>query len=225
MERMHFRAPVRRLGRGIERRKNTETLRLKAAIERIIVPPIGDPPTPPKGLRERFKQLEDILTIEPQRAADGRLRYLVTSGLAVEMVTGFRRDHHDIDLVVMDPDDTNRWDLIGTDNVTPGEYWADMEFDAKFLETTAREATMQKGATSPVVEVVHPGIIMVQKASDAFGRPPRRKDEDDVSAIIRYWKESERYTKDWNPIIRRSLDALPNNQVDRTLTRLRRAIS
>ena len=84
--------------------------------------------------------------------------------------------HHpvgNIDFVIMDPDDVNRWDMIGTDNVTPGRYWAEMKFDADFLEDTARLQRTRDTGQSPEIEVVHPAIILVQKSSDAFGRPPR----------------------------------------------------
>lgn len=224
MERMRFEEPRWCTNPRIEVRQNPEVARLKAAIERIITARIGDPGLPPTR-EERFRQLEMILEAEPQRATDGVLRYLVTSGTAVELVTGYKRPHHDLDLVIMDPNNKNHWDLIGTDNVTPGQYWADMKFDPEFLELTARKARTRKREKSPTVEVVHPGIIMVQKASDAFGRPPRQKDADDVTAIVRHWREREGYTRDWNPIVQQSLDALPRNQFDRTLERLRRVIS
>lgn len=197
--------------------------RLREAIERIIGAPVGDPKAP-LTQEGRLHQLELILETEPQRDRAGRLRYLVTSGLAVEMITGFERSHHDIDLVIMDPEDGNRWSLLGTDNVTPGRYWADMKFEPIYLEETARATRTRKEGKAPVVEVVHPAIIMVQKSSNAFGRPPRTKDNEDVSAIVRHWKEKEGYTKTWNPIVRQSLDALPRSQIDTTLGRIRKTI-
>lgn len=223
MERMRFEEPRIDPRRNFERRRNPETAALKVAIERIIAIPIGDPGLPPTA-EGSLRKLEMILEAEPQRDASGALRYLVTSGLAVEMVTGFQRPHHDIDLVIMDPENQNYWDLIGTDNVTPGQYWADMKFDSEFLEQTAREARTRRKGKSPVAEVVHPAIIMVQKSSDAFGRPPRQRDVNDVVAIARHWKEREGYTGEWNPIVRASLDALPTAQTEVTLARLRRAL-
>lgn len=205
-------------------RRNPEVVKLEAAIERIVLLPVGDPPLPPTtGIR--LCQLEMLLQAELQRDGDGTLRYLVTSGLAVEMLTGFSREHHDIDLVIMDPFDRKRWDIIGTDNVTPGKYWADMIFEAQFLQETARSVKTRKRRESPVAEVVHPAIIMVQKSSDAFGRPPRSKDMADVSALVRHWVEKEAYTRKWNPIIRHALNALPSDQVQTTLDRLKAAVS
>lgn len=220
---MQFEEPIWLPVPRIEGHQNLEVARLKATLEKIITTSVGDPGLPPPQ-GERLRQLEMILETEAQRNANGTLRYLVTSGMAVEMVTGFERPHHDIDLVIMDPDNRSHWDLIGTDNVTPGQYWADMEFDAEFLEATARKAKTRKRGKSPTVEVVHPGIIMVQKASDCFGRPPRPRDKDDVDAIVEHWREREGYTRDWNPIVRQSLDALPRSKFDKTLDRLRRVI-
>lgn len=76
-------------------------VRLRRAIEAIITPTVT-------GKGERLSQSEELLDIEPQRTADGILRYLVTSGLAVELTTGYERHHHDLDLVIMDPTNTDK---------------------------------------------------------------------------------------------------------------------
>lgn len=207
----------------IEGRK-LEIGRLKATIGNILAVPVGDP-TSPKVDELRFRQLEAILAAEPQRDLEGRLRYLVTSGFAVEMITGFKREHHDLDFVIMDAEQTDHWSLMGTDNVTPGEYWAGMHFDPDFLEGTARSVRTRKLSQSPSVEVVHPAIIMVQKSSDAFGRPPRPKDTADVTALIHYWKETEQDPHEWDPIISISLDALPPGEMHVTLKRMRSHVS
>ena len=213
------------LNRGwrLERRRNVEMARLRNTIAQVLAIPIGDPGDP-KAKDARFRQLELLLSREPQRNDSGELRYLVTSGFAVEIITGFERDHHDLDLVIMDPSNVEYWELMGTDNVTPGQYWANMKFDASFLERYARKVMIRKGISTRV-EVVHPAIILVQKSSYAFGRPPRSKDEKDVAAIVRHWREVEGYTRDWNPLIRHSIDALPPEQADNTVQRIRTSLS
>jgi hypothetical protein len=198
--------------------------RLRDVIAQILAIPVGDPGEPPTT-DERLRQLEMILGAEPQRDQAGSLRYLLTSGLAVELMTGYVRPHHDIDLVIMDPANKGKfWELYGTDNVTPGQYWAAMRFEPEFLGNTARKVRTRGGEGSPVVEVVHPGIILAQKSSNAWGRPPRARDKSDVAAIVKHWKGKEGYTKEWNPIVRKSIDALPVGQQHRTLARVRRAI-
>ena len=222
MERMNFERPRNNRWEAREGHKNPEEARLEKAIEHILRTPTGDPGLPTKD--GRIRQLEMLLSQEPQRDRNGRLRYLLTSGLAVELITGFRRDHHDLDLVIMDPSQVGRWRLMGTDNVTPGKYWADMEFDAEELERTAVSVSTRQRGRGFTVETVHPAIIMVQKSSDAFGRPPRQKDKDDVEAIATYWHKKEGYTFGWNDIVRRAIDALPPHQVDKTVERLRRVL-
>lgn len=190
---------------------NPELNRLRRAIEAIVVPGAGR------------SELEELIALEPQRDEAGNLRYLVTSGMAVELVTGYQREHHDLDLVIMDPTNIDYWEIYGTDNVTPQRYWADMRFDPSFLQDTAR-ATRTRPREGLVAEVVHPAILLVQKSSNAFRRPPRPKDNADVAAIVRHWRERENYTRKWNPVVRLSLDALPPSQVDTTLRRIRAVV-
>ncbi len=58
------------IDRRIDRHRNPEVARLKAAIERIVAAPIGGPGLPPT-VEARFRQLEMILAQEPQRDAGG----------------------------------------------------------------------------------------------------------------------------------------------------------
>jgi len=193
--------------RGIETR--VEGLpRLRAVLDRLLIPGAG------------VTELERILQLESQRDNHSQLRYLLTSGLAVELITGFEREHHDLDLVIMDPDNEDYWEIYGTDNVTPGQYWADMRFDPQYLDQTARMAFTRINKGMPV-ETVHPGILMVQKSSDAFYRPPRQKDTSDVEALIEYWKDKDPNPMRWHPVIQTAINALPQRQQKVTYGRLR----
>lgn len=197
--------------------KNPETRveglgQLRKALDRLLT----------GGVKGDIQELEKILVTEPQRDNNGKLRYLLTSGLAVELITGFVREHHDLDLVIMDPNNTE-WEMFGTDNVTPGQYWAGMRFDRQYLEETARRVfTRIKDGLG--VEVVHPAILIVQKSSDAFGRVPRKKDVEDVNALINYWQNKEENPKQWPPIISEALRALPSAQLPITRERLIKSI-
>lgn len=174
------------------------------------------------GIKGTIENLENMLLTEPQRDKNGKLRYLLTSGLAVELVTGFEREHHDLDLVIMDPNNTE-WEMFGTDNVTPGQYWAGMRFNPQYLEETARKVSTRING-GLVVEVVHPAILIVQKSSDAFDRVPRKKDTEDVKALIGYWEKGEPNPKQWPPIIAEALRALPSAQLPITRERLKKSI-
>lgn len=190
---------------GIE--GNPEFNRLRGVIKEIVVPGAGR------------DELEQLLTLEPQRDADGNLRYLVTSGMAVALMTGYKRKYCDLDLVIMDPANVDYWELYGTDNVTPRRYLAHMIFDPDLLRDTARTAYTQWNH-GVVVEYVHPAILMVQKSSNVFGWAPRPKDVADVKAIVRLWKTSKQFTTKWDDIARAALFALPPNQIEITLERL-----
>ncbi len=164
------------------------------------------------------KELERLLVRAPQLDKDGNPRYLLTGGMAVELVTGFERSHKDLDLVIMDGEEKQKWDIFGTDNVTPRKYWADMSFDPNFLRRTAvKVQTRPKGGKE--VLVVHPAILMVQKLSNAFGRDPRSKDLEDVGALVKYWEKVSNPI-DWVPILRTALEALPEVSRSQTMDRL-----
>lgn len=171
--------------------------------------------------------LQRLLASEPQRdEEDGRLRYLLTSGLAVELITKDPREHHDLDLVIMDYSQSDYWNILGTDNVTPGKYWADMQFRRTQLERVARSTILfPDRRRSPIIEMVHPAIILVQKLSDAFGRPPRDKDYQDVKSLVRFYQLEAPDLKDmWPEVIEESILALPHKQQPITRQRLNRTI-
>ncbi len=164
-------------------------------------------------------QLFKLLQNEPQ-VEDGNIRYLVTSGCAVELITGFKRSHHDLDLVILDNPNADKWEIYGTDNVTAQKYWADMVFDPEFLANTAISLKIDSSDLNKTFEilVVHPAILLVQKMSNAFGRLPRDKDWADAKALVKFWGSEG--ADDWEPLIISALNALPDDQVKMTKERL-----
>lgn len=165
--------------------------------------------------------LSGFLGKEPQRDSQGRVRYLLTSGLAVEVVTGATRYHHDIDLVLFDYRN-NWWTRYVTDNVTPDRYWAQMKFDPAYLEETAWTAQFQAGGAERTVSTVHPAIILVQKLSNAWGRPPRERDIADVRQLMRYWQDAQNGDSSWQTVTEAAIAALPQTEQARTRERLAR---
>lgn len=165
-------------------------------------------------------ELADLISHFPQRSRRGKLIWLLTSGLAVELTTGYKRHHHDLDIVVMDPNNLWRWEFLGTDNVTPGQYWADMKFDPKILALTALTIPFQESGRAYKVEAVHPTIIMTQKLSNAFGRKPRDKDILDAISIAKWWEGPQKGKATWINIVNHSLLALPAEQTKTTETRI-----
>lgn len=165
-------------------------------------------------------ELARLIEQYPQRNARGSLIWLLTSGMAIELTTGYQRQHHDLDVVVMDPNNLWHWELLGTDNVTPGQYWADMKFDCRELESTALPVVFQHGSSRYRVEVVHPTIIMTQKMSDAFGRQPRQKDVDDAVSVAQWWEGPQKGNAPWINIVEGALSALPHEQIPTTKSRI-----
>ena len=137
-----------------------------------------------------FNQLRELLKTVPQRNVNGYLLYLVTSGLSVELVTGYERRHKDVDLVLMHPDVNNHQEFLNTDNVEPRNFWAGMYLDPAFLTGTALKASVPKVGRKTEVYCAHPGITIVQKVSDAWGREPREHDIYDATALG-YWMLSQ----------------------------------
>lgn len=168
-----------------------------------------------------ISELVKLLQTHPQRAKNGELLWLLTSGMAVELATGYRRKHHDLDIVVMDPNNLSQWEILGTDNVTPRRYWADMNFDYTALANSAYSIDFNYIKSPYKVEIVHPAIIMTQKLSNAFSRKPRDKDVADAVSIARWWEGSQGGNATWINHVVTAHAALPNQrEMDRTEGRI-----
>lgn len=211
MERMNFEPD-----RHIETAPELQEARL--VIQAAIV---GN--TPPATPEEQLERLELILEEAPQLDSRGAPQYLLTSGLAVELITGYKRPHHDVDLVIMNPDESQRWEIWGTDNVTPGRYWADMEFEPEFLAETRVVTRTRKRKSAPFVGCVNPAIMLVQKLSDCFGRAPRQKDQDDAAALRDYLADHS--SREWLGIAEEALRALPGDQTEKTVKRIEQLLT
>jgi hypothetical protein len=137
----------------------------------------GYTPNPERLLREVLDNVEQV-------NENRNLLYLVTSGLAVELMTGYKRRHKDLDLVLMHPDVNEHLAIFSrTDNTVAQSYWGGLSLDNQILTKTAMR-TKEKRFDN--VFCVHPAITLVQKTSDAWGRSPREHDYLD-SLAVGYW--------------------------------------
>lgn len=164
--------------------------------------------------------LASFITREPQYDPKGNLRYLLTSGLAVEVITGVSRFHHDTDLVILDQTN-NWWVKYATDNVVAQKYWAGMKFEPEYLQSTAWEAHFRSGDQEYVVATVHPAIILAQKLSNAWGRPPRERDLADVETLASFWFTHENGNLTWSTHIGNAIRALPETERQGTYDRVK----
>lgn len=138
------------------------------------------------GVRSRA-DLEAFLRREPQFDANGLIRYLITSGWAVELATGVSRPHGDLDIILMDKTDRREKDRIsgtyGVDALTAKKNWGGMESSNVFLLANAIAAKF--GKKDSELYVVHPATILAQKLGHY---DPRLREEDlkDVDTILNY---------------------------------------
>ena len=139
------------------------------------------------GVRSRA-DLEAFLRREPQFDANGLIRYLITSGWAVELATGVSRPHGDLDIILMNKTDRREKDRVsgtyGVDVLTAKTNWVGMESSNTFLLANAI-FTNAPGYKGEKTLVVHPATILAQKLGYY---DPRLRDEDlkDVDTILRY---------------------------------------
>jgi|GEM_PF-2692475 len=160
----------------------------------------------------------------PQTAEGSDPLYLLTSGVAIELITGFKRHHQDLDIVTLT--DFGNPLLMGVDFVTPQKYWVDMKFDPGYLKDTAYRVSFndEKGKEHTVL-TVHPAILLVQKLTDWAPNPRRPKDIEDAGHLFYYWMQSLSGDPSWIPIINWSIQALPESQRKITSDRLASLLS
>lgn len=173
-----------------------------------------------------YTQLETLLKREPQRDSSGDHRWLLTSGRAADLGSGRSREHHDIDVVVMQEAELDHWQAIRPrlDLCTPTQYrWGEMSFPARFLARTARVVPLDPHGPRRLVEIVHPAILLVQKMSESFGLPPRDKDWYDALALLHYYVQHKAYedSQKWSDIVECAIDSVPPENQHKTEAYLR----
>lgn len=171
---------------------------------------------------EQTAELKRFIAANPQRNEAGELQYLVGCGLSVTLVTRELRKHGDLDIIALKYEDRCLWEKQGVDTATPQMFWAYMIFDPGFLERTARTVSVRESGGPPFVEIVHPGVTLVQKTLNQMGGQIRDKDKTDMEAIVRHWKEKENFTPDWNPVITTAIYALPYKRQQEAKEQLRK---
>jgi len=128
-----------------------------------------------------FEGFFKLISKFPQRSSEGRINYLLASGLAMDFFIGRKsRYHRDIDIVVV-----NGWldtDLHfrRIDVVRPNTFWNGLSFEDGFLVSSAVEIEREDHG----VLIVHPAIILVQKLANKGEIPPREKDFKDVRLLV-----------------------------------------
>ncbi len=133
----------------------------------------------------RIEQLEQLISNVPQFDETGSLRYLLVAGVAVDLLTGYERDHGDLDFVKM-----SREHLIpelrdeGVQALIPSTLLGgSTPLDPAFLAETRVFVPTRRQPEAPVVACIHPGILLVQKVAVYHGMKKRPIDHEDTRAL------------------------------------------
>ena len=170
---------------------------------------------------KNVKKLDDALEIISDLMKEGILtidNFVVGSGFAVEIITGIKRIHKDLDLIAFD--DSIIFSLLGEgiDVVAPEQTWVEMNIDEELLKRTKMMISLNFQGRE--IQVMHPVILLVQKCADWGAREPRDKDNADAEALIGWITAQDNSDKKgYDTILDIALKSLPSKQVD--LTKLR----
>lgn len=121
--------------------------------------------------------LNQLLMTIPQTTRSGKVRWALTGGWAVELLTGRKRSHHDIDTLVMCKTPMH----MDTDKVVPEEYFYVLSCESKFVRKNClTEVIWKYGVHVHLVRVTRPEFLFCSK----FVREPRPQDWADVQTLI-----------------------------------------
>ena len=135
------------------------------------------------------REMIAFLHENPQHDDTGDLAYLVSCGKAVQLVTDTIRRESDMDVVTF-----GNYPFSGyVDQRTAENYWGEMHFDPDFLKKTSYTAGFTYNQTDYMVEIVHPAILLIQKASAVFYTYAgvRGKDLFDISALQQAFRDKK----------------------------------
>src|SRR3989338_2751735 len=153
-----------------------------------------------------FDELQRLLDTVPQCYSDGRRRYLLTGGLPVELITGRRRFHKDVDIVILQRHHRDVWsELKYIDSRTPENYWGHLDIQPEYFDETAWPTKLNIHGRAIVVMSVHPAILMVQKLTDHIHLVPRRIDLTDVANLVDFMRSGQHQ---WNQVLDAAVDAV-----------------
>ncbi|MBD3281258.1 hypothetical protein GF391_00745 [Candidatus Uhrbacteria bacterium] len=127
--------------------------------------------------------LNQLLMTIPQTTRSGKVRWALTGGWAVELLTGRKRNHHDIDTLVMCKTPMH----MDTDKVVPEEYFDVLSCESKFVRKNClTEVIWKYGVHVHLVRVTRPEFLFCSK----FVRAPRPQDWMDVQTLVNSFASS-----------------------------------
>lgn len=132
------------------------------------------------------EDLQVLLTNEPQLDNEGKIRYVLAGGWAVEALTGKKREHHDIDIIA-----TSKKPLIyQLDKMNAGNYFQILSLSVKdLLEKHTLKVKWEPGYNNITnwpdeIYSVSPEFLFLSKLA-GFMRSPREKDIEDLETLAK----------------------------------------
>lgn len=123
--------------------------------------------------------LATLLRLVPQRHRNGRPVWALAGGLAVELLTGVIRDHHDIDALILGGKPT----FVDTDVVETRDYFGMISTSREFARYHCTTLVpWEYGGEKFLVLVLRPEYLFVSKFVSGHPRP---QDWADIGSLVR----------------------------------------
>lgn len=165
----------------------------------------------PKG-SVPIENIVNLIGLDPQRDANGGINYLVTGGIAIELITGKKREHNDIDTVDLRCKPYRlaiERDLLGFEGI--------VYLDQDLLKQTAYTVNTNLGGKDLAVLTVHPVILLLHELSFDDRVEKHTKDLD---SLIAFYKNQQQTGVSWNLVIKQVLEKLPVFERDKIQAKL-----
>lgn len=169
------------------RLKLAEELKLEQKIELALAQKLELRPPSETIFDGSVENLQELLKTTPQ-VKDNALHYLVAGGWAVEMLTGEKREHHDIDVITLK-------------NI-PFAYNLDIQKSTRYFQTlsikpekmlkkyTTKANLKTESGKKKIVYVPKPEFLFLSKLT-GFLREPREKDYEDLKSLSKIIDEKK----------------------------------
>lgn len=144
------------------------------------------PPIDENWLTGSLEDLSQLLTEEPQLDDKGRLRYVISGGWAVELMTGKQREHHDLDIITVSRkpfmfkvDEQSAKNYFQTISITNNEL-----LEKHVVETEVNFDKNYSGLKLGTINIIttSPEFLFLSKIA-GFKKEPREKDLDDLESL------------------------------------------
>src|SRR3989338_6752715 len=134
---------------------------------------------PKLGVAGTLKNLKYVLREVPQ-FDEGKVNYLIAGGWACDILSGNKRKHHDIDIIILEDDIS----YLDTDNNEPQDYFGILSTSTEdILQNHIIETFWKQGRRK--VYVPSHEFLITTKIAPYQGNPSREKDLEDIVNLMK----------------------------------------